>query len=60
MELPLDEDEPVDVVVGSEVCAEDVSGDEAAELCDTVESAALDATRGADVVVDGAGVAAEA
>ena len=39
---------------------EDVSGDEVAELCDTVESAALDATGAAEVMVDGAGVAAEA
>ena len=43
-----------------ELWTEDVSGDEAAELSDTVESAALDATGAAEVVVDGAGVAAEA
>ena len=66
MELLLDEDElgAVDVVVGSdagaELWTEDVSGDEAAELSDTVESAALDATGAAEVVVDGAGVAADA
>ena len=46
VELLLDEDElgAVDVVVGSDVAAElwteDVCGDEAAELSDTVESAA--------------------
>ena len=65
-ELLLDEDElgAVDVVVGSdagaELWTEDVSGDEAAELSDTVESAAVDATGAASVVVDGAVDAAEA
>ena len=49
MELLLGEGElgAVDLVVGAdagaELWTEDVSGDEAAELCDTVESAALDA-----------------
>ena len=66
MELLLDEDElgAVGVVVGSETGAElwteDVPEDEAAELSDTVESAALDATGAAEVVVDGDGVESEA
>ena len=57
----LDEDElgALEAVLGAELWTEDVSGDEAAELSGTVESAA-DATVVADEVADAAVDAAEA
>ena len=66
MELSADDDEfgVLDVLVGSdagaELCTEDVSGDDAAELSNAVESALLDASVVADEVVDGAASAPSA